>query len=131
MNVKNYLSLSRGFGNWRKNLIMVFELMISLHFVKSVCVRSHSGPHFSAFRLNMERYSVPLCIQSKCGKMRTRVTPNTDTFDAVLCIEIFSNFFTFYIWVALEYYCHFKNCIKFYMPNRQYLITKSNLRKNI
>ena len=29
------------------------------------------------------RYSVSLRIQSECGKMRTRITPNTDTFHAV------------------------------------------------
>ena len=27
--------------------------------------------------------SVSLCMQSECGKMRTRITPNTDTFYAV------------------------------------------------
>ena len=32
------------------------------------------------FGLNTERYGVPLRIQSECGKMRTRITPNTDTF---------------------------------------------------
>ena len=34
---------------------------------------------FSAFRLNMGRYGVSLRIQSECGKIRTRITPNTDT----------------------------------------------------
>ena len=28
-------------------------------------------------------YKVSLCIQSECRKMRTRITPNTDTFYAV------------------------------------------------
>ena len=28
-------------------------------------------------------YSVFLCIQSECGKIRTRITPNKDTFHAV------------------------------------------------
>ena len=37
------------------------------------------GPHFPAFRLNKEIYSVNLRIQSKCRKMRTRKTLNTDT----------------------------------------------------
>ena len=32
----------------------------------------YSGPHFPAFGLNTERYSVFLRIQSKCGKKRTR-----------------------------------------------------------
>ena len=53
------------------------------HCVKNVRIRSYSGPYFPAFRLNTERYSVSLHIQSKCGKIRTRITPNTDTFYAV------------------------------------------------
>ena len=43
--------------------------------MKSVRIRSYSGPHFPAFELNTERY---------CGKMRTRITPNMNTFYAVL-----------------------------------------------
>ena len=31
----------------------------------------------------MERYGVSLRIQSKRGKMRVRITPNTNTFHAV------------------------------------------------
>ena len=42
-----------------------------------------SGPYFSAFRLNNERYCVSLRIQSECGKILTRITPNTNTFHAV------------------------------------------------
>ena len=34
--------------------------------------------------LNSERYSTYLRIQSECGKIRTRITPNRDTFYAVL-----------------------------------------------
>ena len=41
------------------------------HSVRSVRIRSYSGPYFPAFGLN------------KCGKMRTRITPNSDTFYAV------------------------------------------------
>ena len=55
------------------------------HCVKTVRIRSYSGPHFPTFGLNMERYGVSLCIQSKCGKIRTRTTPNTDTFYVVWC----------------------------------------------
>ena len=51
--------------------------------VISVRIRSYSGPHFPAFGLNTERYGVSLHIQSKCGKKRTRITRNTDTFDPV------------------------------------------------
>ena len=56
----------------------------SLHSIKSVRIASYSGLHFPAFRLNTERYSVSLCIQYKCGKMRTRITPSMDNFYAVL-----------------------------------------------
>ena len=44
--------------------------------MKSARIWSYSGPYFPEFRLNMS-------IQSECGKIRTRTTPNTDTFYAV------------------------------------------------
>ena len=53
------------------------------HYVESVRIRSKSGLYFSAFGLNTERDSVSLSIQSKCEKIRTIITPNTDTFYAV------------------------------------------------
>ena len=36
--------------------------------------------------LYFPRYGVSLHIQSECGKMQTRITPNTDTFHAVIVI---------------------------------------------
>ena len=48
---------------------------------------SYLGPYFSAFGLNTERNTVSLRIQSECGKIRTRIIPNTDTFYAVLVIS--------------------------------------------
>ena len=48
--------------------------------MKSVCIRSYSCLYFPAFGLNTERYFVCICIQSEFGKMRTRITPNTNTF---------------------------------------------------
>ena len=50
------------------------------HSVKIVRIRGYSGPYFPGFGLNTERYSVSLRIQSECGKILTRITPNTDTF---------------------------------------------------
>ena len=47
--------------------------------MKSVRIRSYSGPYFLAFALDKERYGVSLRIQSECGKIRTRLTPNSDT----------------------------------------------------
>ena len=55
-----------------------------LHCVKSVRIWIFSGPYFSAFQMNTERYSASLRIQSAYEKIRTRKTPNTDTFHAVL-----------------------------------------------
>ena len=34
--------------------------------------QSYSGPYFPILRLNWERYSLSLRIQSECGKIRTR-----------------------------------------------------------
>ena len=62
------------------NLHSAFE---DHHCVKSIRIRSCSGLHFPTFRLNTERYGVSFPIQSKCGKMQTRITPNMDTFYAV------------------------------------------------
>ena len=58
--------------------IPIFE-----HSVKIVLIRSYSGPNFLSFGLNIERYGVSRRIQSQCGKMWTRITPNTGTFHTV------------------------------------------------
>ena len=57
----------------------------SVHCVKSVSIRCYSAPHLPAFGLNTDRYGVSLCIYSECGKIWTRITPNADSFYAVLC----------------------------------------------
>ena len=61
-----------------------FHLIIILHCVKRVRIWSYSGAYFPAFGLNTERYSVSLHSQSECGKIRSRISPNMDTFQAVL-----------------------------------------------
>ena len=64
--------------------------------MKSVRIRSLSGPLFPAFGLNTERYSGSLLILSECGKIRTRKTPNTDNFHAVYsCLKF---------WILETYY---------------------------
>ena len=55
----------------------------SVHYLKSVRIQSFSGPYVPAFGLNTKIYRVNLCIQSKCGKIPIRKTPNTNTFYAV------------------------------------------------
>ena len=51
-----------------------------LHGVKSVQIRSFSGPYFPVFGVNTES----LRIQSKYGKYGPEKTPYLDTFHAVL-----------------------------------------------
>ena len=59
---------------------MSTEKVIMLHCIKSVRIGSYSGP-------NTGKYEVSLCIQSECLKMQSRITPNANTFHAVLIIH--------------------------------------------
>ena len=59
--------------------------------MKSVRIRSFSGPYFPAFGLNKEKYSVSLPIQSKCAEIRTRKTPNSEHFHAVTQGNLWQN----------------------------------------
>ena len=62
-------------------IFSVIRVIFTRHaLVKSVRIRSFSGPYFPPFGLNMEIYSANLHIQSECGNIRTRQTPNRDTF---------------------------------------------------
>ena len=60
----------------------------NIHCVKSVRIQSFSAPHFTTFGLNTGIYFVNLRIQSDCGKMRARKTPNMDIFYAVIFIRV-------------------------------------------
>ena len=48
-------------------------------------------PYFPKFRLNTEIYSINLRIQTKSGKMRTRKTPNMDTWKTAvkICLKFY------------------------------------------
>ena len=59
-----------------------------VHCVKRVHIRSYFGQYFPAFGQNTERYSVSLLSRSKCGKIRNRITPNTNIFHAVAVLAI-------------------------------------------
>ena len=60
------------------------DCLHTLHCAKSVRIWNFSGLYFPAFGLNTEKYSMSPPIQSKCGKIRTRKTLNTDIFHSVL-----------------------------------------------
>ena len=75
--------------------IILFIYQHDVHCVKSVCIWSICGRYFPAFGLNTDRYGVfglntdrygvSLSIQSECGKIRTKITLNTDTFYTAVC----------------------------------------------
>ena len=73
-----WINNTRGYF-FKQTLVSTYDK----HCVKSVRIRSYSGLYFPAFGLNRERYRVSLRIQSECGKLRTRITPNTGTFYTV------------------------------------------------
>ena len=50
--------------------------------VKRVRILSYSGPHFPAFSCIRTLYSVRM--RENAGKMRNRITPNTDAFYTVI-----------------------------------------------
>ena len=79
------------------------------HCVKIVRVRSYSDPLFYAFGLNIERYYGSLRIQSECGKMRTRITPNADTVYTVYYAECL-----LFPFCVTQVRSDLKNVIKFY-----------------
>ena len=61
---------------------LIFRILINV-----ILTLRKKYPYFPAFGLNIERYGISLRIQYKCQKIRTRITPNTDTFQAVLVNE--------------------------------------------
>ena len=65
-------------------MLPLILLTCTIHCVKSVCIRSFSEPYFPAFGLSTEYFSLP--IQSECGKIRTRETPNANIFHAVILL---------------------------------------------
>ena len=75
------------------------SLQSNKHQVKSVDIRSFSGPFFHVLGLNMEIYfvnlriySVNLCIQSKRRKIWTRKTPSMYMFYMVFVSLLWKNF---------------------------------------
>ena len=57
--------------------------------VKSIHIRSYSKKHFPTFRLNTERYSVSLHVQSEGRKMRIRTIPDTLIFYALKMVGVY------------------------------------------
>ena len=103
------------FKNIFWHLYMTYKVYIYIHCVKSVCIRGYSGPDFPAFRLNAERYSISFRIHFKCGKMRTKIIPSTDTFYAVIHLYICIYAYTcIYIYIYI-YANNINICIHIYL----------------
>lgn len=66
-------------------LICLTGLWIRLWYKLVTWIRNYSGPHFSAFGLNAATQEFR--IQSKCGRIWTKITPNKDTVYIVLNIS--------------------------------------------
>ena len=72
-----FLCLKRNQSN---SWILIFIIFMGNNFLGiGNITENYSGPHFLAIWLTMES----LHIQSECGKIQTRVTPNTGTFHPV------------------------------------------------
>ena len=62
-----------------KDVSNIIKITTEYSLRESVRIRSFSGPYFPHIRTE---YSVS--YRSECGKIRTRKTPNTDNFHAVI-----------------------------------------------
>ena len=76
-NFKKYIYLSINVSVFR---IVVFVIRNDFHCMKSVQIRSFSGPYFPLFGLNTEIYSANLLIQSEFREIKTLYL---DTFYAM------------------------------------------------
>ena len=63
---------------------------------------------FSRIRTEYGEISVSLRVQSKCGKIRTRITPNTDTFYTVRVVKNLIK--SLYLSVRLAYRSYHQRC---------------------
>ena len=88
------------FAGWNKRLksnqgvksnTQIFWNFQHIHCVKCVRISSFSSSYFPTFGLYTQRYSVFLCIQSKCEKIRTRKSPNADTFHVIIILAVYTN----------------------------------------
>ena len=57
-----------------------------VYYTKNYVDSPWFGVFWSSFSCILTEYSVSLCIQSECWKIRTRITPNTDNFHVVKCM---------------------------------------------
>ena len=96
---KKYFYTPTGRNSWRI-VLEILALGMAVYFIVKVTFTAWKEP---VFGLNMEKYGVSLRIQSKCKKVRTRKTPNTNTF----CAVFFSHLDTLAIFTS---FCSYQEC---------------------
>ena len=74
---------------------LVFLLLNSETYSEAYCI--YSEIYFIHTDIHCVKRSISLRIQSECGKVRTRITPNTDTFYAVIVKYLCRSFFTKFV----------------------------------
>ena len=74
---------------------LVFLLLNSETYSEACCI--YSEIYFIYTDIHCVKRSISLRIQSECGKVRTRITPNTDTFYAVIVKHLCRSFFTKFV----------------------------------
>ena len=74
---------------WYKQWFYEKRRIFNSDCAKSVHIQSYSVPHFPIFGLNTERYRISLRIQYECGKIRSRITPNTANFQALTIFTLY------------------------------------------
>ena len=94
-----------------KTTLFVIDIQSSykdLHCIKKVRIRSFSDPHFSRIFSHSDRIS-PYSVQMRenQGKVRTRITLNTDSFYAALLFDKVLPFGNFWQCGRLIFFLHF------------------------
>ena len=124
---------------YRKQLVKqhFHKKLIAIQRVLTVC----PYPYFPTLGLNTERDGVSLCFQSKCGKIRTRKTPNTDTFheyfkedenmkhflfDLILQVNLFSPSIPFLYFWCFQGYIEMEHCQNLVLNNHGMLRSSIN-----
>ena len=67
--------------NWTLRYTWYYLFIFTVRIVYIHCVKS----------IRIRSYGVSLRIQSECGKIRTRITPNTDTFCPMIWMNSLQN----------------------------------------
>ena len=95
---------------WIKFGITQEHKMVNAHVLYLQTIYNSKAIEMSVFRV------IPVRIQTECGKIRTRITPNMDTFHAVI-------FSIWYLWNLT----HFVNLILTWSWDAETIILKIHL----